>query len=59
MTKTQVKNTLQNEQSTKPLSVSIPPKFPQFKNFPKSNLPNRNTGPSFLQRFRTQSRGGK
>lgn len=58
MAKTQVKNTLQNEQSTKPLTVKIPPKFQPFKNFGKPNIMPKN-GPSFLQRFRTQSRGGK
>ena len=58
MAKTQVKNTLQNEQSTKPLIVKIPPKFQPFNNFQNKNMMTKN-GPSFLQRFRTQSRGGK
>ncbi|MFA7300754.1 MAG: hypothetical protein WC069_00365 [Candidatus Shapirobacteria bacterium] len=58
MSKTQVKNTLQNEQSTKPLIVKIPPKFQPTNNFLNKNMMSKN-GPSFLQRFRTQSRGGK
>lgn len=59
MGKTQVKNTLQNEQSTKPLIVKIPPKFqPTNNSFQNKNMMSKN-GPSFLQRFRTQSRGGK
>lgn len=58
MAKTQVKNTLQNEQSTKPLIVKMPPKFQPFKNFQNKNLMTQK-GPSFLQTFRTQSRGGK
>lgn len=58
MTKQNIKNTLQNEQSTKPLAVKIPPKFQPFKNFQNKNMMTKK-GLSFLQTFRTQSRGGK
>jgi len=58
MTKTQVKNTLTNEQSTKPLIAKMPPKFQPFPNFQNKNMMTKK-GPTFLQSFRTQSRGGK
>lgn len=58
MNKQNIKNTLQNNQSTKPLTATISPKYKTFKNFGKTNIMPKN-GPSFLQRFRTQSRGGK
>lgn len=58
MAKQNVKNTLQNEQSTKPLILKIPPKYQSANNFLNKNMMSKN-GPSFLQRFRTQSRGGK
>jgi len=58
MAKTQVKNTLQNEQSTKPLIVKMPPKFQPNNTFVNKNMMTKK-GPTFLQSFRTQSRGGK
>jgi hypothetical protein len=58
MAKTQVKNTLQNEQSTKPLIVKMPPVFKPFQGFQNKNMMTKK-GPTFLQTFRTQSRGGK
>lgn len=58
MAKNQIKNSLQNEQSTKPLIVKMPPKFQPFPNFQNKNMMTKK-GPSFLQTFRTQSRGGK
>ena len=58
MTKQNTKNTLQNNQSTKPLTVKMPPKFQPFQNFQNKNMMTKK-GLSFLQTFRTQSRGGK
>ena len=58
MSKQNIKNTLQNNQSTKPLIVKMPPKFQPFNNFLNKNMMTKK-GPSFLQTFRTQSRGGK
>lgn len=48
------KNTLKTPQSTKPLTVTLPPQFP---NLPKFQKPKFNT-PKFNTAFRTQNRGG-
>jgi hypothetical protein len=55
MAKQNVKNTLQNTSLTKPLSVLIPPRPPQFKTFQKPVFGKQQL---FNTSFRTQSKGG-
>lgn len=49
------KNTLKNNQLTKPLNERVPFKKPEFNNsFKKPSF----NAPKFTQSFRTQNRGG-